>query len=85
MDLKNLTVEQLPVVLTIYEISKIMKVDVSTVLELIELKKIEPIKGIEKPRITSLSLINFLCSNGNNHENTHASSDISSVGLIKEV
>ena len=49
MDLKNLTVEQLPVVLTIYEISKIMKVDVKTVLELIELNKIETIKGIEKP------------------------------------
>ena len=85
MDLKNLTVEQLPVVLTIYEISKIMKVDVKTVLELIELNKIETIKGIEKPRITSLSLINFLCSNRDNHEKTLATSDVASVELIKEV
>jgi len=85
MDLKNLTVEQLPVVLTIYEISKIMKVDVKTVLELIELNKIETIKGIEKPRITSLSLINFLCSNGDNYDKTLATTDITSVGLIQEV
>lgn len=85
MDLKNLTVEQLPIVLTIYEIAKIMKVDVNTVLELIELKKLETIKGIEKPRITSLSLINFLCANGDINEKNFANSDITSVGLIKEV
>ena len=46
MDYKNMTVEELPVVLTINEIAKILKVDIKTVLDLIETQKIETIKGI---------------------------------------
>lgn len=59
-----MTVEELPVVLTINEIAKILKVDIKTVLDLIETQKIETLKGIEKPRITALSLLHFLGSNG---------------------
>ena len=84
MDYKNLTVEELPIVLTISEIAKIIKVDIKTVLELIETEKIETIKGIDKPRITSLSLIQFLGSNGECHDVNQHKSVEPTIGLIKE-
>ena len=87
MDYKNITVEELPVVLTISEIAKILKVDIKTVLDLIETQKIETIKGIEKPRITALSLLHFLGSNGEcqpsqRQEITEAESVGPIIGLI---
>ena len=84
-----MTVEELPVVLTINEIAKILKVDIKTVLDLIETQKIETIKGIEKPRITALSLLHFLGSNGECQTSQHQEiTDLeaagSNIGLIKD-
>ena len=89
MDYKNITVEELPVVLTINEIAKILKVDIKTVLDLIETQKIETIKGIEKPRISALSLLHFLGSNGEcqpsqRQEITEAEAAGPIIGLIKD-
>tara|TARA_Y100000816_G_C26079374_1_gene568651 strand:+ start:644 stop:940 length:297 start_codon:yes stop_codon:yes gene_type:complete len=89
MDYKNITIEELPVILTISEIGQILKVDTKTVLDLIETQKIQTIKGIEKPRITSLSLLNFLGSNGEGQtsqqqEMTEAEATGPIIGLIKD-